>query len=140
MTALIEVADKAKTRQLIFEARGGILTDEESRILEQYLNFSQKLCIGSVEGKMCCAWGVVPPSLLSDRAYLWLYSTDLVEQYKFLFVRRSQIVIQEMLEEFPIITGYCEIGSERSMRWLRWLGAVFGEPLGKFLPFEIRKR
>ena len=143
MTALIELADKAKTRQLIFEAREGILSDEETKILEQYLTFSAKLYIGSVDGKMCCAWGVVPPSLMSDRAYLWLFSTDAVEQYKFLFVRYSQKAIAEILEEWPIITGYCEVNSPRSIRWLKWLGAKFGEPIkGKeawFRPFEIRK-
>ncbi len=125
MTALIELADKAKTRQLIFEAKEGILSVEEMEVLEQYLTFSAKLYIGSVDGKMCCAWGVVPPSLMSDRAYLWLFSTDVVEQYKFLFVRNSQ-------------------KATRSIRWLKWLGAKFGEPTkGKeawFRPFEIRKR
>ncbi len=140
MNAQIEIADKARTRRLIFEAKGGMLTDEESRVLEQYLTFSAKLCIGLIDDKLCCAWGVVPPSLLSDRAYLWLFTTDLVEQYKFLFVRRSQIAIKEMLEEWPVITGFCEIGNDRSLRWLRWLGAVFSEPSGKFLPFEIRKK
>ena len=141
MSALIEVADKAKTRQLIFEAKGGILTNEESSTLEQYLTFSAKLCIGSVDGRLCCAWGLIPPSYLSDRAYLWLFSTDAVEEYKFIFVRNSQRAVQEMLEEWPIITGFCEIGNDRSIRWLRWLGAVFFEPINaKFLPFEIRKK
>ncbi len=143
MTALIELADKAKTRQLIFEAKEGILSPEEMEILDQYLTFSAKLYIGSVDGKMCCAWGVVPPSLMSDRAYLWLFSTDVVEQYKFLFVRNSQRAIQEILEEWPILTGYCEMHSNRSTRWLKWLGAKFGEPCkghsAWYRPFEIRK-
>jgi hypothetical protein len=141
MTALIELAGKAKTRQLIFEAKGGILTDEESKTLDQYLTFSAKLCIGIVDGKLVCAWGLVPPSLMSDRAYLWLFSTEAVEEHKFIFVRNSQKAVAEMLEEYPIITGYCELGNTRSMRWLRWLGAVFGEPINsKAIPFEIRKR
>ncbi len=143
MTALIELANKAKTRQLIFEAKEGILSDEEMGVLEQYLTFSAKLYIGSVDGKMCCAWGVVPPSLMSDKAYLWLFSTDAVEEHKFLFVRNSQKAIAEILEEWPIITGYCEVNSIRSIRWLKWLGAKFGGPIkGKeswFRPFEIRK-
>jgi len=140
MNPLIEIVDKAKTRQLIFEAKGGILTEEESKVLEQYLTFSAKLCIGSVDGKLCCAWGLIPPSMLSERAYLWLFSTELVGEHKFMFVRNSQIAVKEMLEEWPIITGFCEIGNDRSIRWLRWLGAVFSEQHEKFLPFEIRKK
>src|SRR5712664_493386 len=94
MNPLIEIVDKAKTRQLIFEAKGGILTEEESKVLEQYLTFSAKLCIGSVDGKLCCAWGLIPPSMLSERAYLWLFSTELVGEHKFMFVRNSQIAVK----------------------------------------------
>jgi len=140
MTALIEMVDKVRTRQLIFEAKGGILTDEESRTLEKYLNFSARLCIGVIGDKLCCAWGLIPPSILSERAYLWLFTTEAVDEHKFIFVRNSQRAVQEMLEEWPVITGYCEIGNDRSIRWLRWLGAVFFDPQGKFLPFEIRKK
>ncbi len=143
MTALIELADRVKTRQLIFEAREGMLTHEEMEILEQYLTFSAKLYIGSVDGKMCCAWGVVPPTLMSEKAYLWLFSTEAVEEHKFLFVRNSQKAIADILEDWPVITGYCEVNSTRSARWLRWLGAKFGEPVqGRsawYRPFEIRK-
>lgn len=140
MTALIELADKAKTKQLIFEAKGGILTDEESETLEQYLTFSAKLYMGSISGKLCCAWGLIPPSLLSDQAYLWLFSTDAVEEHKFIFVRNSQRAVEDMLKIWPLITGYCETGNDRSQRWLRWLGATFGHPTTKMIPFEIRKR
>lgn len=140
MTALIELANPSRTRQLIFEAKGGILTDEESEILEQYLTFSAKLYMGSIEGKLCCAWGLIPPSLLSDQAYLWLFTTDAVEDHKFLFVRNSQRAIEDMLKEWPLITGFCEVGNTRSIRWLRWLGAEFSPAQPTHIPFEIRKR
>lgn len=139
MTALIERADKHRIRQLIFETKGGRLTDSEITLLDEYLTFSERLYVGSIHGELCCAWGLVPPSLLSDRAYLWLFSTDAVEEYKFLFVRHSQRAVDEMLENWPVITGYCEIANPRSVRWLRWLGATFKEPVKGFIPFEIRK-
>lgn len=140
MTAQIIVADKAATKQLIFESKGGILTDEESRTLEDYLTFSAKLYMGSISGKLVCAWGLIPPSLLSDQAYLWLFSTDAVEEHKFMFVRNSQRAVEEMLKEWPIITGFCDRNNLRSQRWLRWLGAVFGQPLQTMIPFEIRAK
>lgn len=141
MSAMVEHATQAQTRQLIFEAKGGMLTDEESNALEQYLAFSVKLCIGSVDGDMCCAWGLIPPSLLSNTAYLWLFSTDAVEDHKFLFIRHSQIEVKKMLEEWPVITGYCQASNQRSKRWLTWLGASFGESGRQdFLPFTIRSK
>lgn len=139
MTVCIEQVDKNYTKRLILEAKRGILTELESKTFEEYLTFSAKLCIGTIHGKLCCAWGLIPPSLLSDRAYLWLFSTDAVDEYKFLFVRHSQMAVKEMLEEWPVITGFCEINKPKSIRWLRWLGARFGNPVDHFLPFEIRK-
>lgn len=140
MTALIIQADKAATKQLIFEAKGGILTNEESETLEQYLTFSAKLYMGSISGKLVCAWGLIPPSLLSDQAYLWLFSTEAVEEHKFAFVRNSQLAVEDMLKAWPLITGYCARDNDRSQRWLRWLGASFGHPLKTMLPFEIRAK
>lgn len=139
MTALIEPSNMVKVRQLILESKGDILTAEMAKTLEEYLTFSQNLYVGSIHGKLCCAWGLIPPSLLSDRAHLWLYSNDAVEDYKFIFVRNSQRAVEAMLELYPTIFGFCEIDNARSIRWLRWLGAIFGPPLKTFIPFEIRK-
>lgn len=139
MSAVVELGNVDQTRRLISEAREGKLSVEESATLDEYLIFSTKLCIGTIDGKFCCAWGLIPPSLLSDKAYLWLWSTDEVEAHKFIFIRRSQIVVKEMLEEYPIIVGYCEINNPRARRWLQWLGAKFGDPTDRFFPFEIRK-
>jgi hypothetical protein len=139
MTVTVQTADRVAIHQLIFEAKGGILTSAESETLEEYLTFSERLYIGTIHGKMCCVWGLIPPTLLSDSAYLWLFSTDDVEAYKFLFVRHSQRAIESMLEEWPTIVGYCEFGKPRSIRWLRWLGATFGEPEKGFVSFQIRR-
>jgi len=139
MTICIFSADKAKTRQLIYSAKGGSLTDKEMDTLEQYLCFSAKLYLGSIHGKLCCAWGLIPPSLLADSAYLWLFSTPAVDEHKFLFVRSSQRIIEEMLQEWPVLTGYCEHSNLRSMRWLKWLGARFGDVGPTHVSFEIRK-
>jgi hypothetical protein len=47
-------------------------------------------------------------------------------------------MVQEMLKLFPTITGHVKVGVESSIRWLRWLGAKFGEPEGPYMPFKIR--
>lgn len=136
----IESLDRYQTRQLILSVRGGILTDIESRTLDACLSFATHLWIGRVEGKLVCAWGLVPPSLLADEAYLWLFSTSAVEDHKFLFVRYSQRVIEEMLKIYPKIVGVTAIDAIDSIRWLKWLGAQFGDPQGKYLPFVIKAR
>lgn len=132
-------ASVAKTRQLIYNAKGGVLTDREAGTLEQYLTFSAKLYLGAIHGHLCCAWGLIPPTLLSDTAYLWLFSTPAIDEHKFLFVRTSQRVIEEMLQEWPVINGFCDHSNLRSMRWLKWLGARFGDVGPTHVSFEIRK-
>ena len=136
---LVERASVEQTRRFILQAQKKGLSVEEKETLSDYLVNSTKLYIGTIEGHFCCAWGLIPPSLLSDRAYLWLWYADEVESHKFTFIRRSQIVVKEILEEYSVIVGFCEIANPRAKRWLEWLGATFGNPIGKFFPFEIRK-
>ena len=45
-----------------------------------------------------------------------------------------------VLEQFKSIVGVVLMGNKRSIRWLKWLGAEFGEPNGKLIPFTIRKK
>lgn len=137
MKVMIQTPGRQETRELILSARGGILTELESRTLDACLGFATHLWVGSIGGKLTCAWGLVPPSLLSDEAYLWLYHTPAVEEHKFLFVRYSQRVIEEMLKFYPKIVGVADVSARDSIRWLKWLGAVFDSPIGKYVPFSI---
>jgi hypothetical protein len=95
---------------------------------------------GYVDNQCACVWGLIPPTLLSGSAYLWLLTTDLVEQHKFLFVRHSQRWIEEALQVYPTIIGDWIPGDPRSRRWLEWLGAEFAAFQGGRIPFVIRKK
>lgn len=95
---------------------------------------------GYVHAECVCVWGLIPPTLLSASAHLWLLTTDAVENHKFLFVRHSQRWIEQALRTYPTITGEWIPGNERSKRWLQWLGAEFGDFNGKCVPFMIRKK
>lgn len=140
MSVLIESIDRQQTRDLILSARGGILTELESKTLDACLGFATHLWIGQVDGKMVCAWGLVPPSLLAEEAYLWLYSTPEVADHKFVFVRYSQLVMKEMLRIYPRIVGVTDVKSTDSIRWLKWLGAKFGDYSGTHIPFVIEAK
>lgn len=95
---------------------------------------------GKVEGKVACIWGLIPPSLISDEAYLWLQITDLVEKHKFLFIRHSQIHMQKMLEMYPTIIGNVDTRFPNNIKWLKFLGAQFADPIGFGVQFVIRKK
>lgn len=142
MKATINRLDRARIAGLISSGGGGSITPEDAATLDHCLLISTSLWVGLADEKLVCAWGLVPPTLMSEQAYLWLYTTDRVKDHEFLFVRNSQRAVEEMLQEYPIITGYTKAGNDRTIRWLRWLGATFGEPgtKGLIIPFTIRKK
>lgn len=115
-------------------------TGREAKALDRCLSLTRHLWIGYSNEEPVCAWGLIPPTLLSDSAYLWMITLGSVEGYEFVLVRHSQIQIARMLEAYPKIVGHCEASETRSIRWLRWLGATFGEPQGSFVPFTIRRK
>lgn len=107
--------------------------------LNKCISLSATAWLGKIDGETACIWGLIPPSILSEQAYLWLFTTELVESHKFMFVRWSQRFLEVMHKDYPVIVGHCEIGNARAMSWIKWLGGKFGEPQGKKIPFVIRK-
>ncbi len=109
-------------------------------VLRDCMYRSVEVRVGMLDGVIACAWGLIPPTILSDTAWLWLITTDIVAEHKFLFVRHSQRYIEEALKEYPNIIGSAEVKNWSARRWLRWLGAEFGEPEGKMIPFIIKAK
>lgn len=113
------------------------LTGDEAEKMEFCLQNSADIWYAIVEDRLAAAWGLIPPSLMSQQAYLWLYTTKMVEGHEFTLVRQSQIAIAKMLEKYPTIVGHTDIAKVRGIRWLKWLGAKYGEPDGQLMPFTI---
>jgi hypothetical protein len=141
MTAHIQEVSRAEFARLISSEVIGTMSDRDCKVIGDALVYSTKVWLGMVDGRILGFWGVILPSLLSDRAYFWLHTTPALEEHQFVFIRHSQMAIKEMLREYPLISGHTIKGSEKSIRWLKWLGAEFlpadpsTEPL---IPFEIR--
>lgn len=122
------------------ELIGGIDLDEiGQKTMDFCLLMSTVIWAGFIDNRLACIWGVIPPTLMSNQAYLWLYTTDVIKGHEFILVRHSQLVIDEVLKEYPSIVGHAIIGSDKSIRWLKWLGAKFGSPQGTAVPFRITR-
>lgn len=139
MTATVAPAPRDQISKLISSLNAGNLSPQEVEIFNRFVAASSMVWAGQCDGELLCVWGLIPPTLLSDQAYLWLHTTDAVEGHEFVFVRRSQIEIKKMLEEYPRIVGHCLAGADRSIRWLKWLGAKFEDPMGRMVPFVIER-
>jgi hypothetical protein len=133
-------ATRTPIRELISSSDGPRLTPRQMEMLEFCQAMSWRTWTGLIHGELVCCWGLIPPSLLSNQAYLWLHTTPAMKEHQFLFVRHSQRVVEEMFTYYETIVGHCMVDAEDSIRWLRWLGAVFYEPQDGLVTFAISRR
>jgi hypothetical protein len=138
MTAHIARLPGLEVYDLIFAEHLSMLPSMDQDTIHRTMANSAQCWVGMDDGAVVATWGLIPPTFLSDRAYLWLYTTDHLTSHVFQLIRHSQRAVQQMLEEYPTLIGHGRVGSTKSLRWLRWLGAVFEEPQGEFLPFTIK--
>lgn len=115
------------------------LSLEQLQFFRLCIERATHLWVGEIGGEFVGMWGVIPPSLLCASAYIWLYHTNAVRGREFLFIRRSRLAMAEALELYPEIHGHTVADNSAAIRWLRWLGAEFGEPQGQLIPFVIRR-
>lgn len=138
MTATIERVTGPELYSLISQEILDSISEEGREIMARSLHNSSMVWVGFDGDKLLGFWGLISPTLISQRAYLWLYTTPALQSHEFIFIRHSQRAVAEMLKEYPIIIGHGMVGADKSLRWLEWLGAKFGAPEGQLLPFEIR--
>ncbi len=119
---------------------GEPLSIHDMKCLLRFTQASTKLWVGVIDNQAVCVFGLVPPTLLSDYAYLWLHTTDGFHGNEFIFVRRSQIAIQEGLKHFNKIIGHCEVENRKARKWIEWMGGKFGEADGKLIPFTFERK
>lgn len=136
MTTRIDSVDTPQARAILQSIS---FSRVEQETMDFCLNMSVYIWAGYVDEQLACIWGVIPPSLMSTQAYLWLYTTDVIKEHQFLLVRHSQRVIEELLKDYSSIVGHVVIGSDKPFRWLKWLGAEFGQPQGLGVPFRISR-
>lgn len=116
------------------------LSLSEIGVLQFCQSISAEVWSGYVDGKLICCWGLIPPTLLSNQAYLWMHSTPAVRDHSFILVRHSQRIIEQVLNRYEKIIGDCRVEADDSIRWLKWLGAEFADSDGPYLSFVIRRK
>jgi hypothetical protein len=112
------------------------------KALEHLVNFTNKSTytyVGLSDGNVACIYGLMQPTLLSNRVYLWLMTTDIVEEHKFTFIRHSQRAIERILHDFDMIIGDASEKDARATKWLGWLGAKFLFSRKGMHPFYITR-
>jgi len=111
-----------------FELRNLLGFDAPQSVLDAHrdcVDKSTAIWLGVADGVEACAVGVIPVTIFSDRAYLWLISTRICEQHPLRFIRWSKKVMKEVLSLYTGVFGLCGCDNESGRQWLEWLGAEF---------------
>lgn len=116
------------------------LAENERFEMDECIKKSMHLWVGMYQGVIGCVWGLMPATMLSDQAYLWLYTNqDMVLEHQFTFIRQSQMIIKGLLERYSVLYGTVERKYPRARLWIEWLGGKI-TPDGDVLRFEIRRK
>ena len=133
MTFVMQPISGLVAYDMMFEEHLATAPPIDQDTMHRAMRNSEHVWLCMQDTKIICVWGLIAPTLLSDRAYLWMYTTKHMKEHTFIFVRHSQRALEAALEKYPIIVGHTLIGNDKAIRWLKWLGAKFEEPQGQAL-------
>lgn len=139
MTAQIIRVNSQEAYDLLFTEHLSTLSNTNIDTMQRTFMNSSRIWLGADDDKIIAMWGLIPPTLMSDIAYLWLFTTKHLNSHVFMFIRHSQRAVADMLKEFPTIVGHTERSNRRAQQWLKWLGAEFEPgPNDAILSFTIK--
>lgn len=137
MTVAIETVDKATAAALISSSNVHKLGEDEIEKFDRYLKATLVIWAGVRNNQPVNLWGVIPPTMLADVAYLWHYLLAPAEEHTFVLARHSRLAVERVLKHYPRLVGHCRMGDDEAQKWIRWLGGEFGYPSGDLIPFTI---
>lgn len=73
------------------------------------------------DGRVACMFGVGQLQIIGPPIG-WMLATDLVEKYRFTFIRHCREALKNMLLLHPAIEAFVDIRFEKSVNWMKWMG------------------
>lgn len=70
-------------------------------------------------------FGIVPDSILSYNATIWLLGTPKIISVQLAFAKYSKYFIHMMFDYYPVLSNYVDVMNRKTIRWLKWCGAKF---------------
>lgn len=106
------------------------------------LRKSSRAYTGLVDGQPVVMFGVADINVLCGIGAPWLLGTDEVEQISLRFLRLSRRWRRQLFRGYSVLRNFVDVHNTVSVRWLRWLGATFSDPVSfngyDFRLFEMR--
>jgi hypothetical protein len=99
-----------------------IVADMEGQGLKQAVEGSRDVWCGFADGQLGVMYGVRMVSIVSNHAYIWMLTTELVEKHWVTFVRVCALFLEELLGQYDRLSVIAPLRSDMSQRWLQYIG------------------
>ena len=85
-------------------------------------------CCTVLNGNPMAMFGIVPETLLGEKACVWLLASNDLVKIKRRFAKHSRYFVDMMLEYYPYLYNHVDDRNNESIAWLRFCGATIEEP------------
>lgn len=109
-------------------------TPEEGHTMAQFFSDSEEVSAGRIDGQLICLWGMIPASLLSDKAYIWSYAFPAVTKYPKTFLKVAKIIITQYLKAYPTLICHCT----QKITFIKHIGGELVHDFGPYSTYIIR--
>lgn len=121
---ILSVAAKLRREDSIEVLAQGYATPQQA-ITESFRASTIRFTLEK-DGEPIAMFGLVPDSILGDKAAVWLLGTDDIATVKKSFCEFSRKVIKYFVGQYPILFAQVDGRYAKTHRWLEWLGAKKG--------------
>ena len=112
-------------------------SDKKEIWKSHHKNAEEALLDGYMESTICLTveykerpiamFGIVPHTLLSSKASVWLLASPDLMKIKGAFLKNSRKFIKYFLSYYRLLENFVDMQNMDSRRWLKWCGAEFGQ-------------
>lgn len=138
MNGVIYSITVEQMKSLISAAGGLSLDNNQMEALTRSAKNSNPLFAGMYGAELACIIGLVPPTLISSDAYIWMLHTTVVDRHKVSFGRHAIRLVRNLRQRYSRIVGHCMVTDKSAIGWIKSFGATIFDFDDNLIWFEIK--
>jgi len=75
------------------------------------------------DGKIVGMFGVAPDLPMSNRARVWMLTSNEIDKTKVAFLKLTKVIIDKFLTLYPTLWNMVDARHTQAVKWLEWSGA-----------------
>lgn len=82
---------------------------------------SVDVCSATLDNELACIFGIIPVHVVPAIGFLWMMTTPKVEAQPFVFLRHSQLVLDQLMKKYERLETLVDASMDRSLNYIEWL-------------------